>query len=660
MRATCETCGQVQPPDWQPGDLCGNCGHVVRREKRCHWCVKLTPDGKFCRHCGAGQVPDEQYGAARWLKYLGTDQFALPERLAAMDPEQVTHFTRLYQRQAIVVERLLRDLGYAESFARQRGWARQWEEALLPLLPMKDEELAPLAMPPAQGTTDLEKLLEIRQLSPLGISQLLAALGRIRIWQMNTLSYAETGLGTDVELVLPYLKDPNPAVRLEVALTMSHWRFGINGASFGKTEIESTLREALAGPAVLEAATSLALMASYWQGQPQAVYAEALASENQEIAFAAALANYTVDPLLAALRVPRRQYAAAFVLTKAGADIDAELAALLPTFTDLEVDHILRALTQQGRPRPALRAYFTAELTSERTRRNHSQDQIRDLLALDLRPGDAVRMLRENPDRRFGARLLQNPVLTPPERVELYRQYVALNLFNTHNLPGNAYPPLPPDFVAENWRTAPADSLQGLRGLAHQQLAAGAPAEQQALHTFLRGVLWDEAAPLGARRQANQVLLDWYNGYHHSPSLPLAFTEEAARFYFGSFEAYVEYFVYGVKQLRVLLALETDSKFLRPLDPVAEAQPDGAAAFLRALTALPLPLVVQFQAALMDLVLHYTNWSMVNRWAVKVLGQLQAHAPLREAVRADLTTLASLTDASDDHVPYLAQQALAH
>jgi hypothetical protein len=658
MRATCETCGQVQPPDWQPGDLCGNCGNVVRREKRCHWCVKLTPDGKFCRHCGAGQVPDEQYGAARWLKHLGTDQFALPERLAAMDPEQVAHFTRLYQRHAIVVERHVQDIAYGESFARQRGWARLWEETLLPLLPMKEEDLQAFIVPPLQGTTDLEKLLEIRQQSPLAVSQLLSALARIRIWQISPLTYAEVGLGADMKLVQPYLKDPDPAVRLEVALTLSHWRFSIHGATSGKSEIEDILRQAATSPLALEAGTNLAVMTAYWQGKPQAVYAEALASENREIAFAAALANYAPDPLLAALRVPRCQFAAALTLTKAG--VDFGLAALLPTFTPDEVDSILRVLTNQGRPRPDLRAYFAATLAEPLTGplAHHIRDTIQTLQTLDLQPGDAVRLLRVKPDRHFGAKLLQNPALTPPERLALYREYVALDMFNGQNLPGGVFPPLPLSFVPENWATAPDSSLQGLGSMAEQQLRAGPADVVQPLHTFLRGVLWDEAAPLAARRKADYVLRNWYEGYHQSPYLPLGFTEEAARFYFGSFAAYVEYFVYGVKHLPMLIALQSESKFLRPLDKIAEAQPAEAEAFLQALVALPQPLVTQFRLALVDLAHNYTHWTMVNRWAVQVLGQLQTHAPWREAVRADLAALASLTDVPDDHVPYLANEAL--
>ena len=648
MRATCETCGQVQPPDWKPGDLCGNCGNVVRREKRCHWCVKLTPDGKFCRHCGAGQVPDEQYGAARWLKSLGADQFAIPERLAAMDPDQVEHFTRLYQKHAIVVERHVSDIAFAESFARQRGWARLWEETLLPMLPMKEAELADITLPPLRGTTDLEKLLEIRETSPLPVSRLLSALARIRIWQLSTLDYDEMGLGEDMELAISHLKDPEPSLRLEVSLTLSHWRFTSTGFVFSQRDIESNLQEAMRGPAVLEAGTSLALMTSYSQGEPQGVYAEALASENQDIAFAAALANYSPEPLLAALRVPRCRFAAAAALTKARVDFD--LAAMLPTFDKNELDIIWREVEYQKRPRPDLRAYFIAQLANPATY-TPTRNTLRELLALDLQPGDAARLLRDYPDRSFGAKLLKNPALTPPDLVELCREYVALDLFEPHNFPNGEYPSLPLGFVQENWRSAPATSLHTLRVMAEGQLKTGTPAEAQTMHKFLRGVMWEEAAPLAARQQAIGALNNWYEGYHQSPSLALAFTEESATLYFGSFEAYVEYFIYGINHLSTLISLEADSKFLRPLDKIAEMQaPDFAAEFWNSLLALPAPLQMQFQKALVKLAREYTNWGSVNEWAVKVLDQMQTYPAWRQVVRADLATLSTELDYGADWV----------
>ena len=652
MRAICENCGQVQPPDWQPGDLCGHCGHVVRREKRCHWCVEQTPNGKFCRHCGAGQVPDEQYGAARWLKFLGTDQFAIPERLTAMDPEQVEHFTRLYQRQGIVVERHVGDLAFAEGFARQRGWARQLEATLLPLVPMPDADIQALALPPARGTTDPEKLLEIREQSPLSISQALSALARLRLWQTSDLDYDTLRLGEDLELVLPQLQSPDPALRLETALTLSHWRLSIAGPLFGERELREVLQQALTGPLALEAATQLALIAGRRQGTAQAVAAEALAAEDGELVFTAALAGWVPDPLLAALRVPRRRYAAALTLTRMNVAVD--LGPLLPTFTPLETADILRLLAWQEQPRPDLRPYFTAVLAGQHPATPDTVRTVRELQMCDLQPGDAVRLLREYPDQSFIVELLKNPALTPVELVEVCRELVARDQFKLHELPEEPLMQLPASFVAENWRLAPPESLRTLQNMARQQLATGGRREVLALHTFLRAVLWEETAPAETRRQTAVLLNGWYQTYD---SPPLGFTEAAARPYFDSLATYVDYFAYAVERLDILIELEADNNFLRPLQRAAEPEaPAEAAAQLADLAALPLPLIVRLRAALVRLAHHYENWGMVNKWAVQLLGQLQAHAPWRTAIRTDLT---GLLQAPDETVVYLAREALA-
>ncbi len=651
MRAICETCSQVQPPDWQPGDLCTTCGTVVRREKRCHWCVALTPAGKFCRHCGAGQVPDDQYGAARWLKHLGTDQFVLPERLAALDPEQVEHFTRLYQRHASVAERHLDDLAYAESFARQRGWVRAQEQVLLPRLPLPDAELAALTRPPLRGTTALERLLEIRQTSPFAATQLLAALARLRLWLASgrEADFKALSIWEDRELALGHLQDPDPALRTEVALVLGHWRLLCEGAG-AKSQLRDALHAATAFP--VEAATSLALIDARRQGQGQPVPALALAAEDGDLAFAAALANHAPDPLLAALRVPARCYVAARTLTLMR--LDFNLAALLPGFSPHQLGELVYLLEVQERPRPDLRQFLQEVVAQQHGLDLGGRDRARNLLARDLRPGDAARLVRENPDSSFLAKFLKNTPLPPLELAAVCRELVDTNQLTNSILPASVAAQLPFSFVPEVWRTAPAASLQGLRSLAEQQLSTYASGEALALATFLRTAVWDEAVDPEARRQAQHVLLNWYQGYRHPAQVRLSFDPAAAAVYFGSFEGYVEYFVYGVEHLASLVALNADSDFLRPLETAAE--PPDAEALLQAVVLLPLPLVLRLRRALLALARDYANWAMPRRWAVQTLALLQQHAPWRTAVRADL---ADLQTAEDDNVTYLAEQALA-
>jgi hypothetical protein len=625
MRAICETCGQVQPPDWQPGDLCGHCGTIVRRDKRCYWCVELTPAGKFCRSCGAGQVPDEQYGAARWLKHLGADQFTIPERLGSLDPEQVEHFERLYQRHAAVAERHLDDLAQAESLARQRGWVRALEAALLPRLPLPDAELQALTLPPRRGSTEAGQLAEIRDATPFAGTRLLAALARLRLWQTRD-ALNRDDIVPDLQALRTTPTPADEALHIEKALTLSHWRLTMEPGGLGYKALTEDGLWAAQKQFPLEAAVNMALFRAAGNGQPQAVPADALASEDADLAFGAALAAQVPEPLLAALRVPARRYAAAYVLTRM--QVDFALAPLLADFREEEVAQLLHIIHWQQRPRPDIRAFLQQLAAGQyggNVLRAGFVQKAQELLALDLRKGEAVRLLRERPERGFAARLLQHPALSPVDRLALAYELVALDLFSPRDLPAEVVAQLPAGFVAEGWRTAPPNALQGLRQLAEEQLNTYDPRAMPTLHTFLRAVLWDEAAPTAARQQAWHVLQQWYQGYRHPAGLRLGFAEAQAIAYFGSLEAYVDYFVYGLEHLAILQAMNVESDFLRPLETAAE--PADAPALLRALTLLPPPLVLRLRQALLALARDYDNWSLPRRWAVQTLALLQQYAP---------------------------------
>ena len=148
MRAVCENCSQPQPAGWQSGDLCVHCGHAVRRDIRCFWCVKWTPSsGKFCRHCAAGVVEARLLGAARMLKSAGVDRFGVPKMLAELDPEQIENFTNIYQRHASVLTRHVDHLVFVESFLQHKNWSDSLEEELIAQLPWKDDRLKALSSP---------------------------------------------------------------------------------------------------------------------------------------------------------------------------------------------------------------------------------------------------------------------------------------------------------------------------------------------------------------------------------------------------------------------------------------------------------------------------------------------------------------------------------
>ncbi|MGI4873611.1 MAG: hypothetical protein ACRYFX_20835 [Janthinobacterium lividum] len=640
MRAICETCNAVQPPDWQPGDLCGHCGNVVRREKRCHWCVKLTPDGKYCRHCGAGLVPDAQYGAARWLKHVGSDQFVIPDRLAAMDPEQVEHFTRLYQRHAIVAERHVDDLAFAEGFARQRGWARALEEELLPRLPLPDDELAAFTLPPLHGTTDAEKLLEIRETSPYKTTRVLASLARLRLWQGTDATVQEAGVYRDFHDAHDYLSSPDQALKTEAGLTLCHWRMLLENVSYStEWQLKGAVLAALNGPLQVEAQTAVALFDACNQPEPQPVPAEALGSPDPDVAFAAALASHAPDALHAALRVPRRRYAAARILTTMGADFD--LAALLPGFTPEQIGKLLWPISKQQRPRPDLRPLLQQIIAGQQPISSSDIAPVEELLLLDLHPGDAERLVSQYPEPRFLAKLLQVPTLPPAEVAAVCRELLRLGLFDTGKLTGLLAliqaDGLPLTFVPETIGTVTLENLSSLQQVVYHQLNTHAGPDLQPLHTLLRRLRWDVSLPVKVRNWAHEPLEYWYAGSADSHRPELTFTEEAATAYFPTFRAFIEEFLYGLEHPAELATLATGFRFARPLGAVREL--DDSALANTPLATLPPALLGRFSAALLAFVNDDQNDNYHREGGLHLLNLMRFHQPWQAEAQARFETL---------------------
>lgn len=389
MRATCETCGQVQPPDWQPGDLCVHCGAAVRREHRCYWCVKYTPEGKYCRECGAGQIPAAQYAAARWLKHVGSDQFTIPQRLATMEADQIAHFSRLYEAQGNVIALHMQGMRLAEGFLRQHGWAQAWEEAMLPRLPLPDSELQTLLIAPLNGGSALEQLAEIRDGSPLPLARVLASLARLRLLLAADAPLKEEEMETDLDNARDHLADPDLALQTEAFLTLCHWRLLERLSYSMENELRGAVYTALDSPFFLEARTASALVMALKSQQPKVVSPEAMGSSDPNIAFAAALASHDPDVLHAALRVPHRCFAAANTLTHMRAHFD--LLSLLPSFTLRQVSMLLWTIFRQQQPRPDLRPFLLQIFEGKQPYYEASDLRCASvLLDLDVRPDDGL------------------------------------------------------------------------------------------------------------------------------------------------------------------------------------------------------------------------------------------------------------------------------
>lgn len=212
MRAICESCAKPQPPDWRAGDLCVHCGLTVRAESRCYWCAKWGPSGKFCRSCGAGAIPDQQYGAARMLKQLGASVFEIPKLLAEFEPERIETYQSIYQQQHAVALGYVDDVRWLEQYLYQRHWSAELEDELTAELPWPEERFKHMNRGPNSHMADQDRARALAENSPLDVIRNLAQLARLRLG--DTSAYRESSylLGDDKEL------------HAEALLHLTNWR----------------------------------------------------------------------------------------------------------------------------------------------------------------------------------------------------------------------------------------------------------------------------------------------------------------------------------------------------------------------------------------------------------------------------------------------------
>jgi hypothetical protein len=353
MRACCEACERPQPVDWRPGDLCIHCGQAVRQELRCFWCVEWTPAAKYCRGCGAEVVEQRLFGAARMLKDAGTDRFTVPKLLRELDPEQVENFTRIYQRQAAVVERHLSDLRLIESRLRFVRATAAVEDVLVRELPWTPARLKAMAPPPLPAGDELAQVAAIQAGTPIAVTASLAPLARLRL--------GDIGAMAEVRL-LAAMADGE--TRLDAVRALLDWRVleRTAGSADPDHAVDPGWAEVLAASTdPVEAAALLALA-----GLPAdaRLLRQALDAGDADVRFAAALALGDGERLAPALAgQPLGRCAAARRLARSGPR--AALAPLLGGDDIAVRDAILAGLAAAPDPAPDLLAPLLALLVGD-------------------------------------------------------------------------------------------------------------------------------------------------------------------------------------------------------------------------------------------------------------------------------------------------------
>ena len=516
-RARCEKCGASQPPDWQAGDLCQACGAPVRRDVRCFWCAKWTPQGKFCRHCGAEVVDDPLYGAARMIKDAGTDRFTVPKLLRELEPDQLDNFTRIYQRQAVAVARHVDELRFLERFLFHRGFSAELEETLIPQLPWPDATLAAhSAPPPPPGDDDLATVTAIGVTTPFAQTRALAGLARLRL---DDWAAFEDAVAT--------FRSAEGDVKAEAALVLTGWR--VRTARWDRRlDRDALAAELERSPFRLEAAVRLALLGTV---NPD-LLKEAQASADPETAFAAALALGDVDRLQTALRGdPLEQIAAGNALIALGV-IAPVVEPLRKSPAEVQRELVESAL-DRDEPLPELGDTLLAivETTDDDTLRERAAR----ILCRQARPEWALRIARAARGERYIFQsLLSERAALPPETLAEVAAYLIDAGFFTMNQYGiedaATRGAIPDSFVPAQFDRAGAEIRIELLRFAEKQLEARG---DEALHRFVMNVVFGPH-PAARRAAAWWVLHRWYRRDDVRGEGPLKLAREPIERFFGS------------------------------------------------------------------------------------------------------------------------------
>jgi hypothetical protein len=625
VRAICEACVAAQPVDWKPGDHCVACGAVARREKRCHWCTKWTPDGKFCRHCGSGLVADEQYGAARMLQRGGVDQFSLPERLAALTPDHVEHFTRLYQRHVAVVSRLVDDLRFVEGHLRQQAWSDRLDDELTAQLPWDDDTLAwwtdALPKPGTAPTDDGERLAQLCAASPNSDIATLAGLAILRSGRLRNADQADTARRA--------LHSDDQAMLDEGALAFGHWRTRFLPVGVART---NEIRDALDRCSMREPATiAIALLEDETQ-----LPAELLATPDPDDAFATALVIGDADRLRASLREPDRTYPAARALARHGhGALLAETLSDPGALDDDQLDTVLATIEHRSTAGtvsiPALHDVLldVAGRTGEgRVRRAAAR-----IVARENRAEDGARLIAIDPEESDLVRIvLQEMQLPQPEIQAIARDLVRRSRFRSSQYGVDDLADsgrVSDGFVPSVWPTVTDEEQQrNLFRFAERQLQARG---DDGLHRFMLSIVYGDRSA-AVRNEAWWSLRRWYPSYGDGREGPLVFEADAMRTWFGSVAGFLERLGAflrnpegsGENALQEQVAYIIRYTDTAKITTVIEADPDAFARFFAEFDAVIAPTYAHDQ--LRSAVITFCYWLGFNpAWYDATLAVLDRH-----------------------------------
>jgi hypothetical protein len=433
MRATCESCANPQPVDWRPGDLCSYCGLAVREERRCFWCAKWSPVGKFCRKCGAASVPPEHYGPARMLKAMGASVFEVPKLLAELDPDLIATHQSIYSTHLAVANRHIETAATHAENLYLKHWVAALEDELIPQLPWPDIDHAPTHIP----------ILE----------------------DLATLAAIQRGDFDNLRAAASLLHNPNPNLAAEAALQLSGWR------ALYTTYTEISRHELIAllekSPLPHHAAPRLAALGAKVEtyaatGHPDTDFLILLLEQNPH---ALEQSLHSADPM--------RRYAAATQLIRL-----KQASAIGPTLRAAAEEQQRQLLQDITRTKTAIPAIHNELFAIFDTSTDHRISQsAATAICLARNPADALRLLDISPGNRDLIQVLLRAKFPPNTLWEIGHRLIANGHFNMDHWGWDqaAKPDaMPVSFVPDHYAAASTETRHQLLRFLELQIEAHA------------------------------------------------------------------------------------------------------------------------------------------------------------------------------------------
>jgi hypothetical protein len=468
--------------------------------------VKWTPEGKYCRSCGAAVVAEELFGAARMLKDAGTDRFTIPKLLVELDRDQIENFSRIYQRHAVAVARHVNEARWLEQFLVQRGWSESLEDELLAQLPLPELRLDLLSGVERLDGATLEVARRIREKSPFDTTRSMAAITCVLLEDFAGIRDVETLLYSD-----------DAKLREEALLALTHW------SVFYQAEFDTRARDLVAMLRKSDASAARVRLAMIERkGDATAV--------DSDSAFMLAIAHGDVDSLRAALDSAdsAKQFVASKELARLG--FGAMLEPALRSMSASRQVAVLETLSLTRKPVPELGRLLME--FAERTVDIRLARKAARLAATSCPPEELPRLIRVA-DSSVVQAVLQSSTADSATLDAVGTLLIELGRFQADQFgmqdaakPGR----MPSDFVPRRFHLADDETRRELLAFAEMQLTAD---DNEELHRFLVHTALGEASAT-VHAKAWSCLFRWYERSGLGKEPPLRLAVSAAERFYGS------------------------------------------------------------------------------------------------------------------------------